>query len=74
MVMTSVQSHVSRSLVIGFVGLEESQYQTWPYLVEIDRVTQWLPVLNGTTNISLSLSCFIALINMQQLLVVWYGD
>jgi hypothetical protein len=48
-------SQVSQSLVIGSVGLDESQYHTWSYLVEIDRVTQWLPVLNGTTNISLSL-------------------
>jgi hypothetical protein len=53
--MTLVQSRVSRSSVIGYVGLEKSQYQTWSYLVEIDRVTQWLPALNGTTNISLSL-------------------
>jgi hypothetical protein len=55
MTMTSVQSQVSRSLVIGSVGLEESQYQIWSYLVEIARVTQWLSVLNGMTNNSLSL-------------------
>jgi hypothetical protein len=53
--MTLVQSQVSQSQVIGSVGLEESQYQTRSYLVEIARVTQWLPVLNGTTKISLSL-------------------
>jgi hypothetical protein len=53
--MTPVQSWVRRSPVIGLVSLEESQYQTWSYLVEIDRVTQWLLVLNDTTNISLSL-------------------
>jgi hypothetical protein len=53
--MTSVQSWVSRSPVIESVGLEESQYQAWSYLVEIARVTQWLPVLNGMTNDSLSL-------------------
>jgi hypothetical protein len=46
---------VSRSLVFQSIGLEESQYQTWSYLVETDRSTQWLPMLNGTTNISLSL-------------------
>jgi hypothetical protein len=55
MAMTLVQSWVCRSPVIGFVILEESQYQTWFYLVEIDRVTQWLPMLNGMTNISLYL-------------------
>jgi hypothetical protein len=59
--MTSVQSQVSRSPVIGSINLEESQYQTWSYLVEIARVTQWLPVLNGTTNNSLSLQFLIAL-------------
>jgi hypothetical protein len=53
--MTSPQSQVSRSLVLESIGLEESHYQTWSYVVEIDRVTQWLPVLNGMTNISLSL-------------------
>jgi hypothetical protein len=53
--MTSFQSRVSRSSVIGFIGLEKSQYQTWSYLLEIDRVYQWLLVLKGTTNISLSL-------------------
>jgi hypothetical protein len=53
--MTSLQSQVSRSSVLESVGLEESQYQTWSYVIEIYRVTQWLPVLNGTTNISLSL-------------------
>jgi hypothetical protein len=55
MVMTSVQSQVSRSSVIKSIDLEESQYQAWSYLVEIARVTQWLPVLNGTTNNSLSI-------------------
>jgi hypothetical protein len=60
--MTSVQSWVSHSLVIGSISLEESQYQTCSYLVEIDRVTQWLLVLNDTTNISLSLYCLIALV------------
>jgi hypothetical protein len=55
MVMTLVQSQVSRSQVIGSVILKESQYLTWSYLVEIDRVTQWLSVLNGMTKISLSL-------------------
>jgi hypothetical protein len=55
MEMTSFQSWVSQTPVIGSVDLEESQYQTKSYLVEIDTVTQWLPVLNGTTNISLSL-------------------
>jgi hypothetical protein len=39
-VMISVQLWVSRSPVIGSVGLKESQYQIWLYLVEIDRVTQ----------------------------------
>jgi hypothetical protein len=39
MVMTSVQSWVSHSPVIGSVGLKESQYQTWSYLIEIDRIT-----------------------------------
>jgi hypothetical protein len=53
--MILVQSRVSQSSVIGSVGLEESQYQAWWYSVEIDRVTQWLPVLNGMTNISLFL-------------------
>jgi hypothetical protein len=53
--MTSVQSRVSRSPVIGSDGLEESQYQTWSYLVEIVRVTKWFPVLNSMTNNSLSL-------------------
>jgi hypothetical protein len=59
--MTSVQSRVSRLSVIESVGLAESQYQTWSYFVEIARVTQWLPMLNGTTRISLSLQCLIAL-------------
>jgi hypothetical protein len=40
MAMTSVQSRVSWSPVIGSVGIEESQYQTWSYFVEIDRVTR----------------------------------
>jgi hypothetical protein len=40
----------SRSPFVVSVRLKESQYQTWSYLVEIDRVTQWLPVLNDTTN------------------------
>jgi hypothetical protein len=31
------------------------------YLVEINRVTQWLFVLNSTSNISLSLYCLITL-------------
>jgi hypothetical protein len=53
--MTSVQSQVGHLLVVGSVDREESQYQSWSYLIEIDRVTQWLPVLNGMTNISLSL-------------------
>jgi hypothetical protein len=53
--MTPVQSRVSQSSVIGSVGIEESQYQTWSYFVEIARVTQWLHVLNGMTNNSLSL-------------------
>jgi hypothetical protein len=43
--MTSVQSRISRSLVIGSVGLEELQYQTWSYLIEIDRVTNDYPYL-----------------------------
>jgi hypothetical protein len=38
--MTSVQSRVSRLSVIGSIGLEESQYQIWSYLVEIDRLTR----------------------------------
>jgi hypothetical protein len=59
--MRSVQSQVRHSPVIGFVELEESQYHIWSYLVEIGRVTQWLPVLNGATNISLSLYCLIVL-------------
>jgi hypothetical protein len=37
--MTSIQSQVSRSPVIGSIGLKQSQYQTWSYLVKIDRVT-----------------------------------
>jgi hypothetical protein len=37
--MTLVKSRVSQSPVIGSIGLEESQYQTWSYLIEIDRVT-----------------------------------
>jgi hypothetical protein len=37
--MTSVQSWVSRSPVLESIGLEESQYQTWSYVVEIDSVT-----------------------------------
>jgi hypothetical protein len=37
--MTSTQSWVCRSPVIGSVGLEESEYHTWSYLVEVDRVT-----------------------------------
>jgi hypothetical protein len=41
--------------VIESVDLAESQYQTWSYIIEIARVTQWLLVLNGTTKISLSL-------------------
>jgi hypothetical protein len=53
--MTSLQLWVSRLLVLECVGLEGSQYHTWSYVVEIDRVSQWLPMLNGTTNISLSL-------------------
>jgi hypothetical protein len=53
--MILVQLWVSRSPVIESVSLVESQYQTWSYFVEIARVTQWLPMLNGTTKISLSL-------------------
>jgi hypothetical protein len=53
--MTSFQSWVSQSLDLGSVGLEESWYQIWSYLIKIDSVTQWLPLLNGTINISLSL-------------------
>jgi hypothetical protein len=30
---------VSRSPVIKYVGLAESQYQTWSYFIEIARVT-----------------------------------
>jgi hypothetical protein len=37
--MTLVQSRVTRSLVIGSIGLEESYDETWSYMVEIDRVT-----------------------------------
>jgi hypothetical protein len=40
MTMISIQSRVSRLLVIESVGLTESQYQTWSYFVEIDRVTR----------------------------------
>jgi hypothetical protein len=37
--MASLQSQVSRSSVFESIGQEESQYQTYSYLVEIDRVT-----------------------------------
>jgi hypothetical protein len=37
--MSSFQSRVSQSPVIGSVDLEDSQYHTWSYLVEIDMVT-----------------------------------
>jgi hypothetical protein len=36
--MTSLQSRVSRSLVLESIGLEESQYQTWSYVVEIESI------------------------------------
>jgi hypothetical protein len=36
--MTSLQSWVSRSPVFESIDLEELQYQTWSYVVEIDRV------------------------------------
>jgi hypothetical protein len=39
MKMTSFQSRVSRSSVIGSVSIEDLQYQTWSYLLEIYRVT-----------------------------------
>jgi hypothetical protein len=61
MEMTSLQSWVNRSPVFESIDLKETQYQAWLYVVEIDRVTEWLPVLNGMINISLSLKCFIAL-------------
>jgi hypothetical protein len=41
--MISVQSRVSRLLVIESIDLAESQYQTWSHFVEIGRVTKWLP-------------------------------
>jgi hypothetical protein len=37
--MASVQSWVSWSPIIGSVGLEDSQYQTWLYLVDAARIT-----------------------------------
>jgi hypothetical protein len=46
--MTSLKSWLSWSLVFESTNLEESKYQIWSYMVEIDRSTQWLPVLNGT--------------------------
>jgi hypothetical protein len=61
MEMTSLQSWVNRSPVFESIDLKETQYQAWLYVVEIDRVTEWLPVLNGMINISLYLKCFIAL-------------
>jgi hypothetical protein len=44
--------------LIGYLGSILKQnlgYQTWSYFVEIARVAEWLPVLNGTTKTSLSL-------------------
>jgi hypothetical protein len=53
--MIPAESRVSRSPLIESVSLAESQYQTWSYFVEIAKVTQWLPMLNSMTRISLSL-------------------
>jgi hypothetical protein len=53
--MTSLKSQVSWSPIFESTDLEESQYQTWSYVVQIDKSTQLLPGLNGMTNISLSL-------------------
>jgi hypothetical protein len=74
--MTSVQSRVNRPSVIRSVSLEESQYQTWSYLVEIARVTQWLPVLKVQLTSPYLYSISLPWQNIEQLLVIecWFGD